>query len=456
MSNKEKELEKIEKTEKTEKNKEKETKVETDKEINGEVNKEKEIVAKNDIKSEIKTFLVYIIIAILSVTLTYSIMKSKYEDKTQQVTSNKRIQQGEISENATAEEGYNSLLMNIKQLRQIIDSDFVGEINEKEIVEQAIKGYVNGLQDDYSEYYTTEEWATYKEDLDGEFCGIGIYLTQNKDKNTVVVSTIEGTPAEEAGLKSDDIIYKVDGEEVLGLDLEIVSKKVKGPEGSKVKLTLARDGKEIEKEITRKKITVINVHSKMLEDNIGYIQIESFDSHVSTDFKKQYKELTDKGMKKLILDLRNNTGGDVNETIRILDVFLPKKSIVFYTKDSKNNEHVERTSDDEETNIPIIILGNKYSASASEIVISALIDNKKATFIGEKTYGKGVIQTVFETSTKSALKLTTLEYFRPNKEKIHKIGIKPDIEVKIDETKKDSKGVVIDAQLNRAITELNK
>ncbi len=420
------------------------------------LNKNKKEVTDKERQQEVKTFLISIIIAIVSVTITYLFVRIRYDNKLGYTDTGQKILQSEMSENATSEEGYDNLLINLKQLRQRIDSHFVGEIDEKSLVEQAIKGYINGLNDDYSEYFTAEEWANFKENLEGEFFGIGMYMTLNSDKNTVVVSVIENTPAEKAGIQADDIIYKVDGEEVLGVDIDLVSKKIKGPEGTQVKLTLIRDGKEVEKEITRKKITVINVSSKMLENNIGYIKIDSFDGHVSSDFVKQFTDLEKKGMKKFILDLRNNTGGDVRETVKILDVFLPEETVLYYAKDSKDEEYIEIATDEAEVNIPIIILGNNYSASASEIVIAALVDNNKAKFIGEKTYGKGVIQTVFETSTGSALKLTTLEYFRPNKEKLHEIGIEPNIEVKIDVNKKDSKGEIIDTQLNRAIKELKK
>lgn len=410
----------------------------------------------NNNEKKINVFLISIIIAVVSATSTYILLTNKFNRVFEELGLNQTILQSDLKESATSEDAYDNLLMNLKQIRQRIDTEFVGDIDEKELVQHAIKGYVNGLNDDYSEYYTPEEWAEYKENLDGEFYGIGIYMTTNDDKNTVVVSTIKNTPAEKAGLKEGDILYKVDDEEVLGVDINIVSKKIKGPENTKVKLTLIRKGKEIEEEIIRKKVTVVNVESKILEDKIGYILIESFDSHVSNDFEKALKELQEKGMERLILDLRNNTGGDVNETIKILDYFIPKKSVLFYTKDSKENEKSELANDDNELNIPIILLGNKYSASASEILISALIDNDKAKFIGENTYGKGVIQTVFETSNAAALKLTTMEYFRANKEKIHEIGIKPDIEVKIDETKKDKNNNIVDSQLNRAIVEVKK
>lgn len=419
------------------------------------LNKNQNQVVKNDKQQDTKVFLISVIVAIISAMITYSFVTWKY-DEIKQITNNSQIYQGELSSNADSEEALNSILMNIKQLRRVIDSEFVGEIDESKLVQQAIKGYVDGLGDEFSEYYTPEEWAEYKESLEGEFYGIGVYMTTNSDKNTVVVSTIKNTPAEEAGLKEDDIIYKVDGEEVLGLDINLVSKKVKGSEGTKVKLTLIRNGKEIEKEIIRKKITVINVSSKVIDKNIGYIKIDSFDSHVSSDFINEYNNLTKQGIEKLILDLRNNTGGDVKETIKILDVFLPTESVLFYTKDSNNKGDVEKALDDNKIDIPIVVLANKYSASASEIVIAALLDNNKAEIIGETSYGKGVIQSVFETSNGAALKLTTLEYFRPNKEKIHKIGIEPTIKVELDADKKDSDGNIIDLQLNRAIKELSK
>ena len=406
---------------------------------------------------ELKIFLISIIIAMVSALITYVFVRIKYSNTLiPNFDFNQMIMQGDLPEGATSDEAYDYLLMNLRQIRKKIDSEYIGEINENDLVQEAIKGYVRGLKDEFTEYYTPEEWAGYKESLEGEFCGIGVYMMQNEDKNTVIVSTIKGTPAAKAGLKEGDIVYKVNGEDVLGIDIDLVSKKIKGPEGTKVKLSFIRDGKEMEKEITREKIVIVNVSSKMIDKTIGYIKVDAFDGHVSEDFRKHYNSLNKKGMKKLILDLRNNTGGDVNQTIKILEMFLPKKSVFYYTKDSKGNENAEYAVDDEEINIPIVILGNKYTASASEIVIASLKEYKNIKFVGENTFGKGVIQTIFQTSNGAALKVTTAEYFKPNKEKIHKIGIKPDIEVKIDEKKKDKKGKIVDSQLNRAIKELKK
>lgn len=401
--------------------------------------------------SKMHVFLFCVIVAIISVMATYVFVEMKNMNK----EFNKKIQLEDLLINSK-ENGYDVLESNIKKLRHHIDEGFLGKIDEKKLVESALKGYVKGLGDEYTEYYTKEEWEAFKEDLDGEFYGIGIYMSKNKKNVVEVISVIKGTPAEKAGIKAGDVIYKVDGENVLSKDTEYISKRVKGKADSKVKIVMLRNKKEIEFEVERKKITVPVVSAKTLSNDIGYLKIDSFDSHVSKQFFDEYEKLEKKGMKKLIIDLRNNFGGDVRETVKILESFLPKKSVIYYTKNAKNAEDAIIDKTDDKKDMDIVILGNRYSASASEIFISALKDNHRAKMIGEKTYGKGVIQTIFETSNGGALKMTTEEYFRANKEKIHKIGIKPDIEVKIDANKKDEKGNIVDTQLKRAIEELEK
>ena len=359
---------------------------------------------------------------------------------------------GDISDNA--KENINTTSAALKDFRKLIDEYYIGDIDEQKLVDETIKGYIKGLDDEYSEYMTADEWEEYKINTLGNYVGIGIYMSQDQMGNVVVIEPIEGSPAEAAGLQADDIIVEVDGENVVGKDTSTVASKIKGEEGTVVRLKIIRDNKYVMLDIERKAIKVYHVKSEMKENNIGYIKLSTFDEGCSIEFKNAFEELQQKGAQKLILDLRDNTGGLVDEAINIADMIVPKDQKLLLTVDSKGNKETTVAKEDPIINMDIVVLVNEYSASASEILVGALKDNEEATVVGTTTYGKGVIQNIFSLSDGSILKLTTAEYFTPNEIKINKKGIEPDVSAGLVD---EPEGVPeVDEQLNKALEIINQ
>lgn len=354
-----------------------------------------------------------------------------------------------------------SLTSYLKKIRSAIDKYYLwtDKIDEQALEDAAIEGYVKGLGDEYTEYIPASEMEEYTENLTGSFVGIGIYMIADSESGRVMVYyPIPGSPAEEAGIKAGDKIIKVDGIEYTSEDFSNISKYIKGEAGTKVNIVIERDGKEISFDIERRKINTDPVTSEILEGNIGYIQLTSFNEDEAETFKEKYEELESKGAKSLIIDLRNNGGGIVDEATLIADYILDRGSTIISTVDNKGNKEVTTSENEPIMKMDVIVLVNENTASASEILACSLKDNKKATIIGTKTYGKGIIQTLFSLSDGSGLKITTAEYYTPNGETIHKVGVTPDIEVKLPENVKSIYSLTKqeDTQLQRAIEELKK
>lgn len=354
---------------------------------------------------------------------------------------------------------FEGLEYTLSQFRTELENKYIGEINDEELIDGALKGYVNALGDPYTTYYTKEEMKEIMEETNGNFVGIGIYMTENiKDNVIMVIKPIENSPAEKAGILPGDIITKINDVEYTGDKLEEASNKIRGEEGTKVKLEIYRNGETKEFEITRKKVVISHITTKVLEDNIGYIAISDFDGDCANEFKTKYKELEKKGITKLIIDIRNNGGGIVDKSLEIANTMIEKGSTLLITKDKKNNEDITKATENPIINMPVVVLTNEYSASASEILAGALKDNNKATLVGTKTYGKGIIQELNKLSDGSGLKVTVSEYYTPNHTAINKIGITPDVEVELsDEAKKQlNLEEKDDNQLQKAIEILKK
>ena len=354
---------------------------------------------------------------------------------------------------------FEGLEYTLSQFRTELENKYIGEINDEELIDGALKGYVNALGDPYSTYYTKEEMKEIMEETNGNFVGIGIYMTENIKENVImVIKPIENSPAEKAGILPGDIITKINDVEYTGDKLEEASNKIRGEEGTKVKLEIYRNGETKEFEITRKKVVISHITTKVLEDNIGYIAISDFDGDCANEFKTKYKELEKKGITKLIIDIRNNGGGIVDKSLEIANTMIEKGSTLLITKDKKNNEDITKATENPIINMPVVVLTNEYSASASEILAGALKDNNKATLVGTKTYGKGIIQELNKLSDGSGLKVTVSEYYTPNHTAINKIGITPDVEVELsDEAKKQlNLEEKDDNQLQKAIEILKK
>lgn len=408
----------------------------------------------NETKFEklVKEIVKYVVIIIIIFALAEVLATLKYKNLKGKI-------EVESLKGSSKEETIKNISSNMKSLRSVIDKMYIGDIDENKLREEALKGYIKGIGDKYTEYFTKEEWGKLNEVVSGEFYGIGVYLELSKDeKNIVITSVMKDSPAEKAGLKSGDILAKVNEKDIDSEDFENVTKYIKGEKGTKVKVTVYREKEKIEKEIERQEIKVNSTKHKMLENNIGYIHISTFTEHTDKDFEASYKELENQGMKKLIIDVRFNTGGELEATKKVLEQLLKKDSQIIITRDKEGKEEVIKTKKGTNKNIEIVVLGNNYSASASEILISALVDNKVAKFVGEKTYGKGVIQTIVPLSDGGALKVTTEEYLRQNKEKINKVGITPEFEVKLDlkGIEKENPDDKKDNQLQKAIDILNE
>lgn len=350
--------------------------------------------------------------------------------------------------------GLSGLEYTLSRFRSELEKKYMGEINDEDLINGAIKGYVAALGDPYTVYYTKEEMQEIMQETNGNYVGIGIYMTLNKEKNAIeIIKPMENSPAEEAGILQGDLIIKVDGETYTGERMQEASNKIKGEAGTKVKLEILRGTQTKEFEITRKKVLISHISTKILDNNIGYIAISDFDGGCSDEFEEKYKKLKSQGINKLIIDIRNNGGGIVDEAINILDLMTNKNSTLLVTKNKIGNEEVTKSKKEPIINMPVVVLTNEYSASASEILAGALKDNKKAILIGTTTYGKGVIQELRQLSDGSGLKITTNEYFTPNRNAINKVGIKPDIEVELPDDAKTQ--LVIeekdDNQLQKAI-----
>lgn len=341
--------------------------------------------------------------------------------------------------------------------RNFIEKHYIGEINDTQMLETAIKGYVEGLNDEYSEYITKEEMEEYMQDATGNYVGIGIYITNNTQTNEIVVlMPMKGSPAEEAGLKSGDVITKVDGVAYTGEELNKASSALKKEEGTKANLEILRNGEVLTFEIERKKVKINHIETEILENTIGYMKISTFDEGCYEEFKQKWEELAKQNITSLMIDLRNNGGGIVEEATNMADMMVEKGKTLLITA-SKNKEEEQTKAKQEKTiHVPIVILVNENTASSSEILAAAVKENNEnVTIIGTKTYGKGVIQTIFSLTDGSGLKLTTSEYYTPNHNAINKIGIKPDIEVEFPE--EESLYTVEkqnDTQLQKAIEKL--
>lgn len=342
----------------------------------------------------------------------------------------------------------------LSKYKKIIDKYFLGNVDEEKLKEGAIKGYIEGLDDQYTEYISKDDMKDYLEDTTGNFVGIGIYMTKDTNANKIMVlSPIKGSPAEKAGILPGDYIISVDGVTYTADDMSVAANKIKGEVGSSVKIEILRNSETKTFEIKRENIKVNPVEGKVLENNIGYIEFSSFDEGTADDFKAEYEELAKKGIKSLVIDLRNNGGGIVSEALQIADYILDKDDVVLYEVDKNNKEEIEKSENAPIINMPIVLLTNGNTASSSEILAGALKDHGKAKIVGTKTYGKGVIQQLLTLPDGSGLKITSEEYLTPNKTKINKIGIEPDEKVELPDSVKNVLTVEQkdDTQLQKAI-----
>lgn len=334
-----------------------------------------------------------------------------------------------MTAHALTDEGYKELHLFTKVLH-LIEDNYVDPINEKGTVQGAIRGMLRSL-DPHSVYMSPEVYRELKVDTSGRFDGVGLEVTVREGWITVI-APIHGSPAEAAGVQTGDQIIAIDGRSTENMDLALAVKLMRGRRGSHVTLTLARPGIKLpfEVDVVRQKINVPSVKSEMVDGGFGYIKIMGFQEDTAKTVRKVLKRLKKQGaLSGLIIDVRRNPGGLLEEAVEISDVFLKEGVIVTTESRGKEIERFEAAGDGEEPDVPIIVLVDYGSASASEIVAGALKDNGRAIVVGARTFGKGSVQTVFELGDGSALKLTVARYFTPDGTSIQAEGIAPDIEV---------------------------
>lgn len=338
----------------------------------------------------------------------------------------------------------------LKRIRAVIDGLYLreDEIDEEALTEGMYKGYVSGLGDPYSVYYTEEESKELVQGISGEYSGIGAALLQNRETNAVTITNVyRDSPAEEAGLKEGDILYQVDDHEITDEDLNQIVSWIKGEEGTEVKLHVIRDSEEVELTAVRRVIEVQTVEYEMKDSQVGYIRVTEFDQVTCEQFQKALADLDSQGMQGLVIDLRSNPGGNLDTVLDMLRIILPKGTIVS-TKNKDGKEEAYTCDGKQEFTRPLAVLVNGYSASASEIFSGAVQDYKKGKIVGTTTYGKGVVQEVISLLDGSYIKITTSEYFLPSGRSINEAGITPDVEVAYEPDEEDEEA---DNQLEKAL-----
>lgn len=348
----------------------------------------------------------------------------------------------------------------LNEVRARIKNNYYKDIDDHTLIEGAAKGMVEAIGDDYSEYYTKQEYNDLVDSVSGEYYGIGVLIgVEKKSGNVVIVNVFDGTPAKEAGLQQGDVFLKVNDTDVTGYELEDLTALVKGEKGTTVDVVVDRNGEEKKFTVSRDRIEVATVASKMLDDNIGYIIISQFASNTAQEFSDQLDKLVDQGAKGVVIDIRDNPGGLLDQVQKVADKLLPSGTIV-YTLD-KNGKKTEYSSGASYTDIPLVVLVNENSASASEILAGAIQDYDRGKIIGTTTYGKGIVQTMFSllTESGSGLKLTTSTYYTPKGRSIHGLGIEPDVTVTMDQDLIDNPSKITtenDTQLLKGIENLKE
>ena len=344
------------------------------------------------------------------------------------VSDEKKAESGELNLTSTAVED------KITEIETLVQKYYLNEIDTEQVENYLYKGMIAGLDDAYAAYYTKEEYQSMMDSTNGSYYGIGVEMSQNMTTGIITITRVfEGSPAEEAGLLPGDVIYKVQDTEVTGEDLTKVVSMVKGAEGTTVPISVAREGESdyLTFDVERRTIEIATVEHRMLDGNIGYISIASFDDVTVNQFLTALEDLENQGETALIIDLRNNGGGLVSSAGSILDRLLPEGLIV-YTEDKYGNREELKSDAENYFDKPLAVLVNGNSASASEIFAGAIKDYGIGTLVGTQTFGKGIIQKVYPLSDGTAVKLTVSKYYTPKGNNIHGIGITPDVEVELD------------------------
>lgn len=353
-----------------------------------------------------------------------------------------------LSNNQTADG-----IAKLNRIDKLVDKYFYGDIDKKEMQDWAYAGYLAGLDDPYTEYISSGEYDSFTETSTGNYTGIGVEVTKNGEE-TVISDIFEGTPAEKAGFLPNDIIKKIDGKDMVGKPLSEISSTIKEYAGKTFAISIERDGKMTDVNVVPGEIETVQVSGKMLDGGISYIRISMFEGHCTEQLKTALDNAKNSGAKGIIFDVRNNPSGALDIITNCVDQILDE-GIILTVRDKNGKEEVYKAKDKEKIDLPIVILTNAQTASAAEVFTSSLHDNGKAYTVGTKTYGKGVVQTVFDLGDRSIAKITTAKYFTPKNVCIDKIGLEPDKKVELDEKYKKMSVKYIpdgeDAQLITAV-----
>lgn len=343
----------------------------------------------------------------------------------------------------------------INEINSLIDYYYYFDTDRETKEEALYDGIMQGLDDPYSVYYNADEFAALQEETSGEYVGIGALVTQDKDMVVSVVRPIPGSPAEEAGVEAGDIFVEIDGTAITDQDLTQVVDMIKGEDGTVAHIKFYRESISdyIELDIKRRVVENVSVYTEMLEDEIGYIQVQQFYENTSAEFATAVDECQNQGAKGIIIDLRDNPGGMLNAVVEMCDYIMADGQIVS-TKDKHGNVIGDYSADDKDSlDIPLVVLVNGNSASASEIFAGAMKDTGKAKLVGTTTYGKGIVQSVIPLSDGTAIKLTVAKYFTPNGNDIHEVGIEPDYVVELADGRENAVNLERseDLQLDKAL-----
>ena len=314
-------------------------------------------------------------------------------------------------------------------LEKSIENDFYKKVDKEELINGALKGMFEATGDQYSQYYTKSEFEKLMEQTSGTFVGIGVVISPVEDENLItVVAPMEGSPAEKSGIKPGDKILKVNGEDVSSKQMDKALTLIKGKEGTTVNITIKRNNQVLDFDVKRAKIINKTIEYKVIDDNIGYIKMYSFDEHTYKDFTKALDKLEAKNIKGLVIDLRDNPGGLLNICEDIADEILDQNQVIVSVKNNKEKSKEYVSDNKKQLDLPIALLINSGSASASEILTGAIVDNGKGIAVGTTTFGKGLVQTVRQMRDGTGFKLTTAQYYTPSGAYINGKGIKPTIE----------------------------
>lgn len=342
-------------------------------------------------------------------------------------------------------------------MRLLVDKYYLGETEEVDFEAGLYKGFMNQLGDPYSVYYTKEEYAELMEDDSGHYVGIGVVVSQNIYSREVMITRVfKNGPAAKAGLKRYDLILAVDGVDVADMELTDIVDMIRGAEGDSVLIKINRDGKEMEITSQRGSVEAEMVEYQMLDKDSGYIAIYEFIETTYSQFKQGYTELKEQGMENLIIDIRSNPGGLLDQVWQVADAFLPVGSVVVSTEDNQGNKEVLKAEDADTIDIPLVVLTDSYSASASEILAGVIKDYELGTLMGQTTYGKGIVQRIFPLSDGSAVKMTISKYFTPDGNFIHEQGIEPDIVIEEMYIEEKGNTILDDTWIQAALKELDK